>query len=153
LTDRTLVWADALALQDNPLLGAGFESFWLGPRLEALGAKWWWQPAQAHNGYLETYLNLGIVGVMLLAGVLVATFRKINAALFVDFDFARLRLGLLFAILAFNFTEAAFRGLHLVWTLFYIIALDCRKPRLRTRMRPAARGRPRAHQRPVGEVV
>src|SRR5262245_12945831 len=31
----------------------------------ALWAKWWRQPNQAHNGYIETYLNLGPAGVFL----------------------------------------------------------------------------------------
>ena len=78
LTDRTKVWADVLAMQNNPILGAGFESFWLGSRIEALWAKWWWHPNQAHNGYIETYLNLGGIGVFLLAGVLFSTFHKIR---------------------------------------------------------------------------
>ena len=124
LTDRTYVWADALALQDRPILGVGFESFWLGPRLEALWAKWWWRPNQAHNGYIETYLNLGLVGVFLLFAVFVSTFRKISKQFSTNFDFARLRLAFLVAILAFNFTEAGFKAVHFVWTMFYIIAID-----------------------------
>jgi O-antigen ligase len=128
LTDRTVLWADALALQDSPLLGVGFESFWLGYRLDVLWSKWWWRPNQVHNGYLETYLTLGIVGVALLLGVVVSTFRKIQGRLITDFDFARLRLAFLFAILAFNYTEAAFKAVHLVWTIFYIIAIDYPKP-------------------------
>ncbi len=31
LTDRTVIWREALALQDRPILGFGFESFWLDP--------------------------------------------------------------------------------------------------------------------------
>jgi O-antigen ligase len=124
LTDRTEVWGDALALVSNPIFGMGFESFWLGPRLDILWSKWWWQPNQAHNGYIETYLNLGAVGVFLLFGVLISTFRKISKQLLIDFDFARLRLGFLFAILFYNYTEAAFKAVHLVWTIFHIIAID-----------------------------
>ena len=127
LTDRTAVWADVLALQPNVLIGTGFESFWLGPRLEALWAKWWWKPNQAHNGYIETYLNLGLIGLFILLGLLVSTFRKISKKLTTDFDFARLRLALLLAIIAFNYTEAAFKGVHFVWTIFCIIALDYAK--------------------------
>lgn len=124
LTDRTAVWADALALQNRPLTGLGFESFWTGPRLEVIWAKWWWQPNQAHNGYIETYLNLGLIGVCILGAMLVATFFSICRSIGAGKPFAELRLAFLFAILAFNFTEAAFKGVHLVWTLFYLIALD-----------------------------
>lgn len=124
LTDRTEVWHDALALQPDALLGAGFESFWLGKRLDILWEKWWWRPNQAHNGYIETYLNLGWVGVLVLAGMIIGTFGKICRALLTNFEFARFRLGFLFVILAYNFTEATFKGVHLVWTVFYIIAID-----------------------------
>jgi exopolysaccharide production protein ExoQ len=124
LTDRTEVWHAALKLVDNPILGAGFESFWLGTRLEKLWAIWWWQPNQAHNGYIETYLNLGFVGLLLLAILIIGTFQKIRLDLIRRLDFGRFRLGCLFAILAYNFTEATFKGVHLVWTLFYLIAVD-----------------------------
>jgi O-antigen ligase len=124
LTDRKLVWVDAIALQPNALVGAGFEAFWLGDRLQTLWAKWWWRPNQAHNGYIETYLNLGIVGVVLLVGVIVSAFTAITSRLRAEFGFADLRLALLFAILAFNYTEAAFKGVHLVWTMFFLVVLS-----------------------------
>jgi exopolysaccharide production protein ExoQ len=124
LTDRTEVWHDALRLQPDPIFGAGFESFWLGKRLDKLWETRWWQPNQAHNGYIETYLNLGYVGVVLLAGMIIGTFGKIRRALLTNFEFARLRMGFLFVILAYNFTEATFKGVHLVWTVFYLIAID-----------------------------
>lgn len=124
LTDRTEVWQDVLKLTDNPLLGAGFESFWLGDRLDAMWAKWWWHPIQAHNGYIETYINVGLIGLLLLVGVALATFAKGQKELFRNFDFGRLRIGYLFAILVYNYTEAAFRGVSLVWTVFHFVALD-----------------------------
>jgi len=34
LTGRTEIWAAVLPLVPNPAVGAGFESFWLPPRLE-----------------------------------------------------------------------------------------------------------------------
>jgi len=124
LTDRTEVWADALKLVSSPILGAGFESFWLGERLKALGTKWWWQPTQAHNGYIETYLNLGVIGVLILAGLIISTFGKIRLELLRNFEFGRLRMAFFFVILAYNFTEATFKGVHLVWTVFTLIAMD-----------------------------
>src|SRR5262249_45921602 len=57
LTDRTNIWETVLKIQPNPIFGVGYESFWLGDRLEAV---WRMLPhekgiAEAHNGYLETY--------------------------------------------------------------------------------------------------
>ena len=81
-------------------------------------------PIQAHNGYIETYLNLGWIGIVAIGGMIIGTFGKISLELLTNFEFARLRLGFLFAILVYNFTEATFKGVHLVWTVFYLIAID-----------------------------
>jgi len=124
LTDRTKLWADLFAMDINPLLGAGFESFWLGARRETLWSKWWWRPNQAHNGYIETYLNLGYVGVAILLCMLIATFRKSQIELGRNLDFGRMRLGVLAAIIVYNHTEATFKAVHLVWTAFYLVAMD-----------------------------
>ena len=126
LTDRTQVWMDAISLQTNPVVGTGFESFWLGSRLDWMSAKWWWQPHQAHNGYIEIYLNLGFIGLFLFIALLVSTFRRAAAGLTSEpsFEFSRLRLALLFAILSHNYTEATFKGVHLLWTMFHLVAIN-----------------------------
>jgi exopolysaccharide production protein ExoQ len=124
LTDRTDIWREVLKIDINPLFGAGFESFWLGERLERLWRIFWFHPNQAHNGYLETYLNLGWVGVFMLAGLCISTFLKAKRDLLSDLQSGRFRLGLLLAILVYNYTEATFKAVHLVWFAFYIIALD-----------------------------
>jgi exopolysaccharide production protein ExoQ len=124
LSDRTEVWQDVLKVPINPFLGAGFETFWLGERREKLWEKWWWHPNEAHNGYLEVYLNLGLVGLTILAGLLIGTFWKIRRQLSTNMEWGRLRLGFLLAVIVFNWTEATFKALHPVWFAFYIIAVD-----------------------------
>jgi exopolysaccharide production protein ExoQ len=124
LTDRTELWQDVLAIPLNPVVGAGFESFWLGDRLQALWAKWWWRPNQAHNGYLNTYLNLGWVGVFLLICCVLSAFHKGRAALTRNFGEGQFRLAFLLVILLYNYTESAFTGVHVVWTMFHLIAID-----------------------------
>ena len=128
LTDRTDVWHDVLQIHINPFLGAGFESFWLGDRLKIIWAMWAFHPNQAHNGYLEAYLNLGLVGLFLLIALLIATFWKSRRELLTNFQFGRFRLGFLIAVIAYNWTEAAFKNITAIWFAFYIIALDYREP-------------------------
>ena len=128
LTDRTLLWSELLKVKINPLFGAGFESFWLGDRFRNFAESRWWQPNQAHNGYLETYLNLGVVGLILLIVLLTATFWKGRRELLTNFQFGRFRLGFLAAVVAYNWTEAAFKNISAIWFVFYIIALDYRQP-------------------------
>lgn len=130
LTGRVELWETVLKVDINPVLGAGFESFWLGDRLDRLQAKYWFRPNQAHNGYIETYLNLGWIGVMLLAAWILSAFRTACGTFLSDFDFGRFELGLLAIVVVYNYTEAAFKGLHLVWFVFFIITTDY--PRVRT---------------------
>lgn len=124
LTERTVLWEDLFEVDINPLLGAGFESFWLGDRLEELWEKHPWRPNQAHNGYFETYLNLGVVGLFLLIGLLLATFRKATRLLSTDLHWGLFRLGFLCASIVYNWTEAGFKTVHPIFFIFYIIAID-----------------------------
>ena len=141
LTDRTLLWQDLLKVDINPVLGAGFESFWLGERIAMLWEKWAFRPNQAHNGYLETYLNLGIVGLVLLIAVLLASYGKAHRTMLTNLNWGRFRLGFLASILAYSWTEAAFKTTHLLFFVFYIIALDYPRRRAgRQIVTPPARG-------------
>lgn len=124
LTERTYLWDDLLKVKINPVLGTGFESFWLGERREKLWEDIRWQATEAHNGYLETYLNLGLVGLLLLIGLLIATYWKARRELLQNFQWGRFRLGFLVAVIAYNWTESAFKSLHPVWFVFFLIALD-----------------------------
>jgi O-antigen ligase len=134
LTDRTLLWRDLLREPINPLLGAGFESFWLGERIREIWLKWTFGPNQAHNGYLETYLNIGLIGLFMLIGLLVATYAKARRDLIQDFEWGRFRLGFLAASILYNWTEAAFKTVGFLFFLFYIIAIDLPK-RQRTQIK------------------
>jgi O-antigen ligase len=124
LTDRTLVWRDVLSMDFNPIFGTGFESFWLGDRLKKMWELWAFQPNQAHNGYLETYITLGAIGLALLIGLLLATFVKAQREITYNFEWGRFRLGFLFALIVFNWTEAAFKTTHPMFFMFYLITID-----------------------------
>jgi O-antigen ligase len=128
LTDRTKVWALVLQVQNSPFLGAGFESFWLGDRRERIWDEFWWHPIQAHNGYLETYLSLGLVGVGLMLALIISAFFKGRRSLLAGYDFGRFRLGFISAFVLYNWTEAAFKATHPVWFVFYIVAIDYSLP-------------------------
>jgi exopolysaccharide production protein ExoQ len=124
LSGRTLLWTELLKLDTNPIVGTGFESFWLGKRPEQLEGIFYYIPNEAHNGYLETYLTLGVIGVFLLLGLFVATFWKIRLELFRNFQLGRYRLGFLAAVVLYNWTEAGFKTISPIWFVFYFIALD-----------------------------
>lgn len=124
MTDRTLVWRDCLSIPINPILGTGFESFWLGDRQKIMNAKWFWHPNEAHNGYLETYLNLGIIGLFILIALILATFWKARRELLTNLNLGRFRVAFTVVIIVYNWTEASFKALHPMYFLFYLISLD-----------------------------
>ncbi len=115
LTGRTKIWHFAPGLVPNALFGAGFESFWVGPRLERMRGLIDQGVNQAHNGYIEVYLNLGWVGVALLTLILVTGYRRILAAVALLTPTASLRLAYFIVAVAYNFTEAGFKMMHPVW--------------------------------------
>jgi exopolysaccharide production protein ExoQ len=123
LTGRTELWGRLFKMTDNPILGTGFESFWLGPRLEALWKIYWWKPNQAHNGYIEVFINLGWIGVALLALMIFVAYRRAILAVQRGESDGSLRLAYVVIAVIYNFTEASFRMQNLMWIiiLFAII--------------------------------
>jgi exopolysaccharide production protein ExoQ len=137
LTDRTEVWGNLLQLVQNPLLGTGFESFWLGPRLQALWALYWWHPSEAHNGYLEVYLNLGWVGVALLGILLVTGYRTAFSAWRNKTPIGSLALAYFYLALVYNFTEAAYLRMQAPAWIFFLFAITVIPPISNRGIRPA----------------
>ena len=120
LTGRTEIWRTILSLAPNPFVGAGYQSFWLGERLEKIWSVYWFHPIEAHNGYIELYLNLGWVGLALFATLVVAGYRNILSAFRQRSEMAPLRLGYLVVALIYSFTEAALQMMCLVWIFFLV---------------------------------
>ena len=105
LTGRTAIWHEVwIAIKQRPALGYGFSAFWKGLQ----GPSWSVIVAlrfvlfHAHNGFLEIWLELGLVGLLVFAG-----------------SYMRAVLLLLPEILAGNFQEAAWPFSVLLLTLLY----------------------------------
>lgn len=124
LTDRTVLWKDCIALIQNPFIGTGYDSFWSGKRLIVLWDNWWWQPNQSHNGYVETYLNLGLFGLVILACFIISTWKNIAVAYTnIANDFSRYQYATFFVALFYNWSEASFRGLSAMWFLLLMVSV------------------------------
>ncbi len=121
LSGRTTIWAAVLSVPVNRVVGAGYESFWLGHRLEEVQDVSGQPTNEAHDGYLEMYVNLGWTGLMVLALLIVTGYRNIIGAWRRDPDIGSLRLAFLLGALITAFTEAAFRMLSITW-IFFLIA-------------------------------
>jgi exopolysaccharide production protein ExoQ len=123
LTGRTEVWRSVLAMAQNPWFGTGFESFWLGPRIEELWKIHWWHPNEAHDGYIELYLNLGWIGLILFSWILVTGYRKVILAVRRTSEEGHLRLAFLYTALVYNCTESAIGAMHPVLILLLLAAM------------------------------
>lgn len=123
-THRTELWTVVSALQTNALVGTGFMSFWSGDRMAAVWKALGPGLNQAHNGYLEQYLNLGYVGVAFIVLIAIAGLRSIYRQLHTDYSFGVLRLSFLVMALLYNYTEASFYGINNMWLLFLIAAIE-----------------------------
>jgi len=118
LTGRTELWGELVRIPINPILGTGFESFWLGKRLDYIWSLHWWHPNEAHDGYLELYLNLGWMGIALFALVVVSGYRNILKLMATVPAAGRIRLAYFVVGLAYNYTESSIRTLDPVWIIF-----------------------------------
>ena len=120
LTDRTSIWRAVLAMHTNPFVGTGFESFWLGSHLQSVWDLSVHGIQEAHNGYLEVYINLGWIGELLLIALIITGYRNILRALRSDPHLGRLRLAFFTAALIYCLTEAGFRMMNPIWVAFLL---------------------------------
>ena len=123
LTGRTDIWKGLLKVGANPVFGTGFQSFWVGEHLRKV-----WNMGgllnginESHNGYLEVYLNLGAVGVVLLVMLLLTGYVSITKRLGADAVLGTLCLGFFTTAVIYGFTEASGFGImNPVWFAFLL---------------------------------
>ena len=70
---------------------------------------------ESHNGYIEVYLNLGWLGVGLIALILGQGYRRTVSAFRRDPALGGLLVAYVVTAVAYNVTEAGFRMLSLEW--------------------------------------
>jgi len=112
----------------KPFLGWGYQSFWFvgpdGPSIiDAPG--WIKVMPSAHNGYLDTKLELGYVGLSILVIFLFATLHAIGHVAGRDARRAWLLLSLALFIILTNFLESSWmRGMDILWLTFVFVAAE-----------------------------
>ena len=134
LTGRTEIWARVIALVDDPLVGTGFESFWLGGRLEAMH-RYQLSLNEAHNGFVDLYTSLGWIGILFLAFLIVRGYRNIITCFCRNPNTGSLRLALFVTVIVSSFTEAAFRTESMSWIAFLLITMVTPEEQVRERIR------------------
>jgi O-antigen ligase len=122
LTGRTAVWESVGKQGTDPIFGFGFCSFWESPKGQNVFDELT-QMTEAHNGYLEIYLDGGIVGlgfmaIMLLSAGKRATDRLLGGARFGAMAFAYWVAGLMY-----NCAESDYFRLGPLWFTFLLMTV------------------------------
>jgi len=124
LSGRTDIWVALIPMAPNPVVGAGFESFWLSrPVRQRLADATGGQDLnEAHDGYLEVYLELGWVGVSLIAFILIDGYRRSVVAFRRDPAWGSLLIAYIVSAVVYDLTEAGFRMMDPMW-IFLLLAI------------------------------
>jgi O-antigen ligase len=149
LTDRTDIWSGAFGLGTDPLLGSGYSSVWLTTEGRAL--KEHLQMAHSHNGYLETYLNTGLIGLALLTGILGAAGKSLLQQVALGNRSAAIFAGLFFGCVIYNYTEVGYDNMSLVGLALWLLAIRIKRRDVASssKTRPAVE---QAWSRPMGAI-
>lgn len=147
LTDRTLIWKDVLInAQKSPVVGVGFGAFWVGHLGYAMYPldNWsrvtpGWRPGQGHNGYIDVYIDLGVIGVALVLLVIGFAFAGALDDLQNEFELGSLRLTFLVSLVVNNVAEASLlKGTHSLWFVFLLVAVNVPRATRRIQSETAA---------------
>jgi O-antigen ligase len=133
LTSRTDIWRPLLAFASrSPILGVGYGGFYepgnaelvavVGPRFIM---------AQAHNGYLAVYIELGIVGLILLGTFLLAYCGRVRRELDHSFEWGVYGICLLPMSLLYNNSEVSFlQSPNYLWSTMVFLTIVFSAPSL-----------------------
>jgi len=129
LTGRTDIWFFVNSeIARRPLLGWGFKSFWLaGPDSPSLtdAGGWIRKMPTAHNGYLDTIVDTGYVGLALFVIFIFMTLHAIGRV--ADREPARgwLLLSIALFVILVNFLETGWmHGADMLWVIFLIVVAE-----------------------------
>jgi exopolysaccharide production protein ExoQ len=142
LTGRTNIWSAVLdSIVKRPLLGYGYQAFWLGMEGESyrviLAVSW--MLAQAQNGFLDIMLENGVAGLAIVLLVFAFAFRDAVVCLLRSRDTTQLRavewyLIIVILTLVYNLDESfLFDPKHMGSMIFLLACIGLKTERLRLR--------------------
>jgi len=128
LTGRTIIWDFVQnEIARRPFIGWGYQSFWFVPNSPAISDAPGWvkMMPNAHNGYYDTLLELGYVGLALLLTFIFTTLHAVGRVADRDPARARLLLSLILFAICYNYFESLWmRGFEFLWVVFLIAAAE-----------------------------
>jgi exopolysaccharide production protein ExoQ len=151
LTGRTGIWGAVIdSIAKRPLLGYGYQAFWLAMEGESyrviLAVSW--VLAQAQSGFLDVLLEMGAAGLAIVLLIFGFAFRDGVVCLLQSRDQARLRavewyLAIVILTLLYNLDESfLFEPKHLASMMFVIACVGLKQEWLRLRVANAPKRPP-----------
>jgi exopolysaccharide production protein ExoQ len=117
-TGRTNIWEHITASTVNPLIGSGYWNFWGSPRGIAIDYAMHTIVPNAHNGYVDIYLDGGILGLTLLFFTLLVCglrlARSIGPGVRLE-RYKKVRFAVLIAMILYNQSESTFARMGPMW--------------------------------------
>lgn len=126
-TGRTNIWEHITPQTVNPIIGAGYWNFWGGPGGYAINQAMRSLIPNAHNGYLDMYLDGGIIGITMLFLMLITCGLRITKHLRFGGDvnhYHRMRFAVLMVMIIYNLSETAFARMSLIWFTTLLMMVD-----------------------------
>jgi exopolysaccharide production protein ExoQ len=125
-TGRANIWEHITLDTVNPLIGCGYYNFWGGPGGYAISTAMDTTVPNAHNGYLDLYLDGGFIGLVILSILLIASGRRLIRRLAKQAGtnyYARMCFAVLIVAIVSNLSESTFARVSLIWftTLLMIV--------------------------------
>jgi O-antigen ligase len=129
-TGRTDIWKQTLKNVDGreAVIGTGYESYWLTPKADRIRYLLDWDFFSAHNGYIETFLQLGAFGLLFLGLFLLSTIVNISKSKKESYELCMLWTAFLVISLVSNVFESNFlvaSDLYWMLTIFASVNPKC----------------------------
>lgn len=124
LTDRTVIWSLLMPYIDaSPWIGHGYGGFWQSPEVVRFTTRWN-DISHAHNGYMDILLEIGRVGLALVALLLLSALRRAADGYFIGRRVADLALvAFMIVTIIANYVGRLYPEHNsLYWALLVVIA-------------------------------
>lgn len=131
LTGRIPMWQDLMRIgRVDKVQGSGYESFWIS-HLTEIWQLYSFGPTNAHSGFVDVFLNLGLIGFAIIAIIFIRSLFLVCSEASLSHPYGIWNFSALVMIIFNNITESALLNLSLSWALFLAILANGEKDRIK----------------------
>ena len=141
-TGRTSIWQHITLDTVDPMIGAGYWNFWGGPGGLKVNLAMNSIVPNAHNGYVDIYLDGGVIALSLLAILLLTAGIRITGKIRVGSPlnrYQRVRFAFLIAAIIYNGSESTFVRMGPIWFTTLLMMVEYPLPQYALKRRRHAK--------------